>query len=186
MEVGARVSYSADDYGKELLEGTFNRLKLAEIDNVSYMTDHGNLSLNFSSTKIRGSIENIKKDEGSEIIINIVEKSTSNNIEELINKISRRLNTFDKRIQYTQYIKAKVNTCDTAGVNEEILSYLRSIGTSDLESIDISNGYSTVGYTSRFEPINYGYKLIDFNYAVVTYSSGTYIIIGTPIIMTPY
>jgi len=55
-----------------------------------------------------------------------------------------------------------------------------------IETVSINNGLSTVAYTKEYDEKVTNNKLIDFNYAVCNYSSGRYIIIGTPEIITTY
>jgi hypothetical protein len=57
---------------------------------------------------------------------------------------------------------------------------------SNIGTVEIDNGYSTVAYTRKYPVMKNDGKWIDFNYAVCSYSSGNYVIIGTPVIITTY
>lgn len=185
-EVGVRLTFSTEVQGKVAIEKVFSELNIEDIDNVESSTDHGNYSLSFSGKKVSGSIVNIKDAAGSSIVLNIIEKSVYNNVEEIKASLLKSLNLSGENIEYSYHIKAKVPSNDMKSINETMLNFLKGRGSSNLESIDISNGYSTVAYTRNFQPISSSGKLIDLNYAVVNYSTGTYILLGTPIIMIPY
>lgn len=185
-EVGVRASFSIDDYGKEAMEKIFTELNIKDIETFEFTKDHGNDYLNFSGKNVSGTIENIKEETGSLIILNIIEKTSTNNMEVIKENISKSMKNINKNIQYSYYIKSKIASIDISDTNRKILNYLKDIGSTNLDSIEISNGYSTVGYTKYFDAIDNGGEPIDFNYAVVTYPSGTYILLGTPIIMVSY
>jgi hypothetical protein len=185
-EIAIKVTFHTYGKGKDELEKVLNELNIKDVDSVESSTDHGNYSINFSGEKVSGSIVNIIDGASSSIVLNIIEKSTYNNVEEIKNSIVNSLKLSSNNIQYSYNIKAKIPSNDMRSVNDNIINFLKGKGSSNLESIDINNGYSTVAYTKSFEPINSNGKFIDLNYAVVTYNTGTYIIIGTPIIMIPY
>jgi hypothetical protein len=75
---------------------------------------------------------------------------------------------------------------DIYEVNEKIIKLLESHSTKNIETVNINNGLSTVAYTKNYDAMVNNNKLIDFNYAVCNYSSGSYIIIGTPEIIITY
>lgn len=185
-EVGVRATFNIGDYGKEAMKKVFDELSIKDVESVEFSKDHGNDILKFRGENVSGSIENLKEEKGSTIVLNITEKTSINNIEEIKDNIRKSITSSNKNIKYSYYIKSKLSTSDVADTNKKILNYLTDIGSTNLDSIEINNGFSTVGFTKHFDSIDNGGKLIDFNYAVVTYSSGTYMLLGTPILMIPY
>lgn len=185
-EVGVRAIFNVENYGKEAMEKVFSDLNINDVESVEFSKDHGNDILIFKGSNISGSIESAKEKSGSTITINIVEKTSTNNIEKIKNNIKNSIKISSKKVQYSYYIKSKMSSSDVSSTNGKIFKYLEDVGTTNLDSIEINNGYSTVGYTNHFDAINNDGKLIDFNYAVVTYSSGTYILMGTPILIVSY
>lgn len=186
MEVGIRFTFNIDENEKEVLDKILSKLNVEDIKKVEKTTDHGNNSLNFNSEKVNGTITNIKEGTNSSIVLSIIEKSKYNNVQELKNNIFESLNISSKNPKYSYHIKAKIPSNDISSINDKLISFLKDNGNTNIDSIKINNGFSTVAYTNLFEPIKNGNKRIDFSYAVVSYTSGNYLFLGTPILMIPY
>ena len=107
--------------------------------------------------------------------------------------LSNSIGNRGKNIKYFQYLKAKIlvsstdsGVSDIYNINKTIINMLKTHGTENIETVSINNGLSTIAYTKKYENKVNNNKLIDLNYAVCNYSSGRYIIIGTPEIITTY
>ena len=90
------------------------------------------------------------------------------------------------KVKFFKYVKAKLEEHDLTNINEKLLKEIKSEGACNVDTIPISNGYSTVANTNKFDPEISDGKLIDLNYVLCNYSSGNYILIGTPEIIASY
>ena len=88
--------------------------------------------------------------------------------------------------QTFKFIKAEVPCTDIHEVNNKVIQLLKKHNSVNINTIDINNGCSTVAYTGTSEYMLDQGKKMDLNYAICKYSSGNYVVIGTPIIVTPY
>ena len=149
--------------------------------------------IEFSGENVQGYIEALKCNNEDVITVNISEVGNENGLVFLKSKISRSIGYGVKDIKFFQYLKAEMKETqvskgieDIYVINEKIIKILESHGTENIETVNINNGLSTVAYTKKYDEKINNNKLIDFNYAVCNYSSGRYIIIGTPEIITSY
>jgi len=194
VEYGLKTSFKTQedpkvvcDYLIKNLGFDNNEIKLNNYEN------EDSYGIEFSSENLNGYIEALKHNNENVITINISEKDNENGLDTLKNKVSKSIGNGVKNIKYFQYLKAKmlesstnVSNEDIYGVNKRILKILKSHGTVNIETVSINNGLSTIAYTKQYDSKVNNNKLIDFNYAVCDYSSGRYIIIGTPEIITTY
>ncbi|QAA32791.1 hypothetical protein [Clostridium manihotivorum] len=128
----------------------------------------------------------LQENDENTIILDIKQYATQNNLEELIEKIKNSVGTLGIKLSYSVYAKAKTSAVDISKTNKDITKLLRFRGYDNIDTINISNGVSTVA-NRKYNPINSNKRSnVDFNYAVTTYSSGTYIILGAPVIPVPY
>jgi hypothetical protein len=89
-------------------------------------------------------------------------------------------------VKYYFYLKSKVKENNLSLVNDKINKILKNSGAKNIDTVEINKGFSTVAYTKRYETVKNNGLLMDFNYAVTSYNSGNYIIIGTPTIKETY
>jgi len=178
-EVGINLSFNVDQDEKDVVEKIFSKLGFDNIDNVEKSTDHGNYSISFSGKKINGSIVNIKDTNSNSIVLNISEKSSFNNAKELKDNILKSLNLSNKNVKYSYNIKARILSHNISNINDKLQNFLKDNGSTNINSVKISNGFSTVAYTKQFDSINNGGNTIDLNYAIVSYSSGNFILTRT-------
>jgi hypothetical protein len=120
------------------------------------------------------------------VTVNIIKHDNSNSLEDLRNKLEKYIGNKYSNVRYFQYLKCKMQSGDVYSTNKQILKLLKDHRASNINTIDLENGYSTTAYTKQYDSIQSNGKLIDFNYAVCKYSSGNYIIIGTPEILVTY
>ncbi|MBZ9685072.1 YwmB family TATA-box binding protein [Clostridium estertheticum] len=194
VEYGLKTSFKTGEDPKEVcnylirnLGFDSNEIKLNNYENKdSYCID-------FSSDNLQGYIETVKYNSENVITINISKIDNENGLESLKNKVSNVIGSRGENIRFFLYLKAKilersqdVISEDIYGVNKRIIKNLKSHGTENIETVSINNGLSTIAYTKQYTSKVNNNKLIDFNYAVCNYSSGRYIIIGTPEIITTY
>jgi hypothetical protein len=143
--------------------------------------------LEFNNSDLNGYIESMSYDNYNVVTLNILKKDTENGISDLRNLIEDVIGESGVDIRYFQYLKAQVmGESDLNEINSNIEKLLKLHNASSIDTVRIENGYSTVAYTKRYPVMRSNGKYMDFNYAVCSYTSGNYIIIGTPTIITTY
>ncbi|MBW9152486.1 YwmB family TATA-box binding protein [Clostridium estertheticum] len=194
VEYGLKTCFETQEDSKEICNYLISAL---DLDNKkAILTRNENkdyYNVDFSSENANGYVEALKYKNKNLITINICNVSNENGLASLKNKVSASIGCRGKNIKYFQYLKAKVEeTSENGGanntnvINRKIIKILKSYGTENIETVSLNNGLSTMAYTRKFDEKVINNKLIDFNYAVCSYSSGKYIIIGTPEIITTY
>ncbi len=194
VEYGLKASFKTEEDIKEVCN--------CLIGNLGFISDRSKLTVyqkedsycvDFSDENLTGYVEGIKCNNEDVITINIMEIDNQNGLKSLKDKVSRATSRFSEDIEYFQYLKAKMGEDVPSvvnntiyDVNESIIKILKYYGTSNIETVSVNNGLSTVAYTKKYGSKLDNNKVIDFNYAVCNYSSGRYIIIGTPEIITTY
>lgn len=194
VEYGLKTSFKAWEDPKQVCNYLIQNLGFnsseIKLDNYENEDSYG---IDFLSENLKGYIEAVKYNNDNIITINISKIDNENGLESLKNKVSKIISNKGENIKYFQYLKAKmpegnsnVGNEDIHAINETIIKILKSYGTKNIETVSINNGLSTIAYTKKYDSKVNNNKLIDFNYAVCDYSSGRYIIIGTPEIITSY
>lgn len=185
QECGVMVVFNSYSPGEKAVNGVFQKL-------LKYKRIVGKISKNkdgyylkFSGSNIDGYIDSIKYENKNVITVNIVEKSDHYDLHNLKSMVKGCL-PHSEEFKYYQYVKAKMAMRSVTDVNNKVKYILNSIGASDMKTVSLNGGYSSTVNTHMFDPIQSDGSLVDFNYSVVKHSSGTYIIMGTPEIMTTY
>jgi len=194
VEYGLKTCFKTDEEPKQVCDYLIQTL---EIDNkeikLNSIEKEDSYCIEFSGENVQGYIEALKCNNEDVITINISKMDNENGLVSLKNKVNDSIGYRGKDIKYFQYLKAEMQGIDTNkviediySVNERVIKILKSHGTENIETVNINNGLSTMAYTKKYDEKVYNNKLIDFNYAICNYSSGRYIIIGTPEIITTY
>ncbi|GAA0177736.1 YwmB family TATA-box binding protein [Clostridium sediminicola] len=88
---------------------------------------------------------------------------------------------------YYIYAKAKLDKdIDIEEYNNKIIDLLKNYGSTNVKTVSINNGFSTIANTHQFNGKKSNGKFIDFNFATCNYESGNYLIMGTPEIIKTY
>lgn len=85
-----------------------------------------------------------------------------------------------------EYIKAKLPEDNVQKSSESIKDYLIGIGSHNIKIDEIDRGVIGTANTHTYEGIYSKSRDFDFNFAMSKYNSGTYLIIGSPIISWIY
>lgn len=194
VEYGLRTSFKTKENPKAVCSYLINALQLNnEQTKLNILTNEDTYCIEFSDGGIKGYIEALKYNNEDVISINICEMDNKNGLVALKNKVSSCIGYRGENPKYFQYLKAKIEPRginvpekDIYNVNESIIGILKSHGSENIETVHINNGLSTIAYTKKYDVKINNNKWMDFNYAVCNYSSGSYIIIGTPEIITTY
>ena len=193
-EYGLTTVFNTREDRGQICNYLINNLKLnGKAVKLNVSKNNDSYCIDFSGVNTQGYIEARKNDDVNDITINISRVSDENGLIPLKSKVSASISNRGNNIEYFQYLKAKIGTGssnvkikDIYGINEIILKILKSHGTENIATVHLNNGLSTVAYTGQYDEKVINNKLIDFNYAVCNYSSGNYIVIGTPEIITTY
>ncbi|MBU3188999.1 YwmB family TATA-box binding protein [Clostridium bowmanii] len=194
VEYGLKATFKNHENPKEVCNNLIDELELNNSEiKLNIVENDNSYCIDFLGENIKGYIESLKYNNEEVVTINISKIGSENGLQSLKNKVSNCIGYRDGNIKYFQYLKAKIpysatnsGVEDINAVNEKILKILKSHGTENIETVKINNGLSTVAYTKRYDEKLNNNKLTDFNYAVCNYSSGNYIIIGTPEIIITY
>lgn len=150
------------------------------------LKDRRGYCIEFGDNYLNGYIETIKYEDHNVVTVNVVKRDNKNNLEDLKNNLQKCLK--DKKInaKYFEYLKAKSTNVNIEEINNQVLSLLKNYRAVNINTISLENGYSTIAYTKNYDSIQSNNKTIDFNCAVCKYSSGSYVIIGTPELIVTY
>lgn len=172
-----------NDINLESINKTKNTYKL---ENTVTINRSDMYSREFQKGNISGYIESKKYDNNTQIYIFIREvypKEDINSIEKKVKKISG-INGCN--ISVHKYIKIKSSIKDIKLIQSGIIKYLKNIGSENIDTVHINEGFSTVAYTKQYDPIVDNGKYIDLNFAVINESKQNFIILGTPMVDITY
>ncbi|MBU3214955.1 YwmB family TATA-box binding protein [Clostridium estertheticum] len=194
VEYGLKTCFETQEESKEICNYLILALDLDNKKTILTRTENkDSYNVDFSSENAKGYVEALKYKNKSLITINISNVSNEDGLASLKNKVNASIGCRGKNVKYFLYLKAKVKETSKNGganninvINQKIIKILKSYGTENIETVNLNNGLSTMAYTRKFDEKVINNKLIDFNYAVCSYLSGKYIIIGTPEIITTY
>ncbi|MEA4825869.1 MAG: hypothetical protein VB130_04440 [Clostridium sp.] len=183
VEYGLKTRFKSKINGQELVNYFVNEINANISTKVKSYRGKNSYIINFKDINSEGFIEVID----DEVIVQIIKKDETNNLESLRENIERIISPIsENKNTYYKYLKAQLPNSDLLSLNKEILELLKSKGADNIHSVEISNGYSNSLYTKIYKPKNNNGELMDLNFALCNYSSGNYIIIGTPEIFITY
>lgn len=143
--------------------------------------------IEFENNMETGYLEYNGDDSQKSITFQVIIKDNKNGLESLKNKVKRSSLFCNKKINYIQYIKLKLNNIRSNDeTNTGIINLLKKDNAESIETIRLKNGYSSTAYTGLYNTVSDKGQLIDLNFSVCNYSTGNYVIVGTPEIMTTY
>ncbi|MCM0649790.1 YwmB family TATA-box binding protein [Clostridium swellfunianum] len=184
-EFGVKASTETKEDPEEYCLSILEKLNISNSD-INILKDNNVYSIEFTNNETKGYIESTSYDNHNVVTLNVVQYSNENKLSELKNKVGIALGKADKDIKYFDYLKAEIYKDDKTKVNKDIAEFLKQKNVSNIDTVKIDNGYSTVAYTKKYPVMKNNGKWMDFNYAVCSYSSGDYVIIGSPVIITTY
>jgi len=187
VEYGVKTHFKSNIDGQDLVDSLMNKIESNKDIKAELYSDKHNYYIDFKSVSVKGNIAIITKENSSLVTIEIIQKGHENNLESLEQYVESIVGYLsdDNKIYY-KYLKAQIFYENLVGVNNKVTGLLESIGASNINSIEINNGFSTTAYTRRYSPKRNNGELMDLNFALCNYSSGNYIIIGTPEIIASY
>lgn len=147
------------------------------------------ITIDFTNEKYDGKIELYKIQEKLKGKVSIIENGSNleySNLEKLKVKISNALSYIDNSIEYSQCIKVKVSKGTIDEYKDLVLDTLSVSESQNINTVKIYNGYSILADTGLYKKKNIFGTDIDFQCALVDYSSGCYLIMGSPEITLAY
>lgn len=185
-EYGITAEFTTDENRENICDDILKMLDFYDGWYTNTLNTEQAYCVEFRKNNVSGYIETMHYENHSIVTINIIKKDNKNSLEELKNKLQECLEDKKVTVKYYMYLKSKMPNDNIDLTNKEILRTLKEDGATNINTISLQNGYSTTAYTKRYDSIESNGEKIDFNYAVCKYSSGSYIIIGTPEIMVIY
>ncbi|QXE19485.1 MULTISPECIES: hypothetical protein [Clostridium] len=186
VECGIMATFNTSSGKEKVVDEIFKVLMRYSECNKKVWRNNKIYCIEFNGYYAEGYVEGVENENYNIITVNITRKSTQYKLQDLKSMVDRSLGDRKEKCKYFEYVKAKTQKQDVSSVNSEVKNILKCYGTSDIKTIALEEGYSSTAYTHKYEPIQSVTGLIDFNYAVVKYDTGTYIIMGTPEIMVTY
>ena len=181
VKANFEISEDGEIYCLKLLKG----MNIENAD-INVVKEDRFYSVEFSNNELKGYIESTSYDNHNVVTLNVVQYDNEYRLSELKNRINIAVGKDEKEVKYFDYLKAQINKGDKEKVNSDIAKLLKNNNASNIDTIKIDNGYSTVAYTKKYPVMKNNGKWMDLNYAVCSYFSGDYVIIGTPVIITTY
>ncbi|MBU5270101.1 hypothetical protein [Clostridium cochlearium] len=169
IENGVKL-ISEDSLGKEKsFQQILNSLDIEETEIKDYKENEKKVIIEFQKESLRGYIqqEHIKDKNLSRTTMVLIEKNSENILDDLKKSGNKILNG---NLKIYSYMKVKINTEDLDSANKKIIERLNY----DINTVKIINGYSNFLENKSFQ------------YALVNYSSGSYLIMGEPQIFELY
>lgn len=178
-----KTSFSDAGVSKDIL----NRI-CTILGNMEYTIEDkdGFTNIVFLNEDYEGTINSTSYDGENIITVTVIKEDTENKTKELQGKLSEILSHVNSRIIYSQCIKGKVLSNNLDEINKFVLDTLGQNKAENINTAKLYNGYSNIANTKLYNSKKIGNLDIDFHCAVVKYSSGCYIIMGTPEITLDY
>ncbi|KAJ48767.1 hypothetical protein BD780_004060 [Clostridium tetanomorphum] len=184
IEFGLITNFKHQKEGEQACKYVLENLKISPKNYSNILKNKKIYSVEFNNEKLEGYIQSTKYDEYNVLTLNIKEKSRTNELDKLEQKVKKSLGNRD--VSFFKYVKAKIDDRDLEKENKKIMTLLRNIGGQEIQTVKLDNGFSTIANINKYTPVNVNGRLVDFNYAVCSYYSGNYIIMGTPEILISY
>lgn len=186
VEYGVTSNFTTEENGEEISDYILKRLNFYDGSNKSVLKNGKVYCVEFETNDVSGYVETTTYENHNFVTVNIVKRDSKNDLKDLENKVHNCLEDKQIHAKYCKYLKAKIPNDNIGDANKEILMLLKNYKACNINTIKLENGYSTTAYTRNYDSIQSDGRTIDFNYAICKYSSGSYIIIGTPEIIVTY
>jgi hypothetical protein len=187
IENGVRTRFKSNRNGQELTQYFINKINSNHQTKAKSYINKENYYIDFEEESIKGIITIASSKRKSIVTIDIIQKCNNNELDRIKNKVKLiSAPVSDSKESYYEYLRAKLPNRNLKSINNELISILRENGAVNISSIELNNGFSNCAYTRKYtSKVNNG-KLMDLNFALSSYTSGKYLIIGTPEIIIAY
>lgn len=175
-ESGLKVSFSTNKDLKKILK-SINELDLFYLDEILY--EDNILENKFYFEKINGD-NSIKvligKEKNYNIEIEIIDKKNMINID-LLKKELDKLSKDAYNFNYFTFVKGKLESQSNYELEDSLFNMLDCYNIGNKSSVLLENGLTGI-FTVE--------ETLKFNYSIMNYNNGTYLIMGSPIIFITY
>lgn len=184
--------FSIGSYNSDIIEEVLKKTECEVVEsgivfNLSNVKADDVLSIEMSLDDFKSQCEiNIDKTPLEEKRLDIYVISKNKNIKSLKYDIQKRLGVKNINIKSNVYYKGKLKEDDLDKYKFIIEKQLLANGCKNIETSPIKNGVVGTAYTSTYDYIETKEGRVDISFALCKYKSGTYIIIGSPIITCGY
>lgn len=188
QECDVTATFETNLNGESMCQSIFKKINGKQNFNSNVIQNTEFYRIEFNKKSERGYIQSIKYGKYNVITIDIDELGNKNKLNDLMIQIKESLKNRKESIKYFEYLKAKTTNSNSINeCNSQILRLLGSYHISDIDTLNLENGYTSTAYTGLYDnAIEVNNKLVDFNYSVCRYYSGNYIILATPEIIKTY
>lgn len=187
VEYGADFKADINNFSNDDLDKIIKNIHECKNLKLDKIYNDNTYCINIIGTNINGYIESTRKSSGYSINLELIIRDSKNNLDNLVSEI-KNIDLFKNNgVKVFRYMKVKAeNTENIEIINNKIIDFLKSRHAGNISTIKLNDAYSTTAYMGNEDYIVRGNKAADINIAVCRYSSGTYIIIGTPEIIISY
>lgn len=189
-EVGTTFSFYTYKCDRSIVANQiFNLLQKTEQFSKKVSYNKMLYKIEFYGYKKQGYIDVIKCEDKYMVKIYLLTKEKTGDIKSLhkqIDSIVSKNQFIVENASYYDYIKGALKNNKLYMLNSKIIEILNQNNANNINTIKLENGYSTVAFTGKYKRISNNGHYIDLNYALCNYNSGSYIVIGTPVIMETY
>lgn len=186
VEYGIKEVFLTESNREKIVNDFLKGLNVYDGWNSTVLKNNKVYCVEFGKNDINGYIEITQYQNYNAVTINITKKDNVNNLNKLKDILRQCIPEIKTNDMIFLYLKAKLPEDDINLYNNKALEILKNYGALNINTIKLENGYSTTAYTKQYDTMQNDGKPMDFNYAVCRYSSGSYIIIGTPEISVTY
>lgn len=177
IESGIKVRFTTLEENMDIVYKIKNKLETID-KSMNISIDKERKYIEFNGEILYGFIDYSSKEDA--ITVQIIEKSKDISIESLKAMVMNIINNKIQNMESFECIKASLpNDVNLQNLNIDIEKKLSTNDCKNIDSIELNNGYSSL-INLNTEREN------QINYALCSYTSGKYLIIGTPEIIIPY
>lgn len=176
---------SKDEIYEDIVEQLINVSGQVEINS----EDKYKFQINNSKNKWLGDILILPYKDEYKVTLSISIYGENLDIDErrkLETKVRKVLSIYGSDVEYSLCVKSEITNNTMDEVKEVIINNLSLFKSKNTDEVKINNGYSIIGNTGRYNKRTILGNDIDFNCAIVKYSSGCYLIMGEPEITISY
>ncbi len=186
-EYSVTATFNSDSQGMDACKEIIRKAS-ATLGEMEYTVNDEDKFSNiiFSNEIYKGSITSTPYKDKNIVVITVIKKEKENRTKELKSKLSEILSHVNSRITYSQCIKGKILNNNLDEVNNFVMNELEQSKAKNINKAKLYNGYSIICNTNLYDSKKVGTMDVDFHCAVVKYSSGCYLVMGTPEITLDY
>lgn len=142
--------------------------------------------IKYNKDKVKISIDEEALELEGRVIINTASTDNNFSLNDLNKDILRQVTRKDRNIKVFSCAKAQLKDDDLELYKNDLEKYLINTGGKNIKFTSIDSGVTGIALANINNSKNANSNLFNINFALVKYTSGTYIIVGTPIITCAY